>query len=109
MSASHTPVEARALEQRVAERTAELEKISRIDPLTGLFNRRILAETLHREIRMAMRNGRALCLVYFDLDDFKDINDTQGHERGDVLLAGIAECLRMVSRNVDSVVAHGRR
>ena len=56
---------------------------------------------------MAARNGRALCLVYFDLDDFKDINDTQGHERGDVVLTGVAECLRMVSRNVDFVFRLG--
>ena len=91
----------RALKQRVAERMAEIEKISRIVPLTGLLSRRILAQTLLREIRMAECNGRALCWVYFDLDGFKGINDTRGLERGDVVLTGVADCLRMVSRNVD--------
>jgi diguanylate cyclase (GGDEF)-like protein len=80
---------------------AELEKISHIDPLTGLLNRRILAKTLLRETRMAERNGGALCRVYFDLDGFKDINHTHGHKCADVVLTGVAECLRMVSRNVD--------
>jgi diguanylate cyclase (GGDEF)-like protein len=98
---------ARALEQRVAERTADLENISRLDPLTGLLNRRVLAETLHREIRVAERSGRALCLAYFDLDDFKEINDTHGHERGDTVLKGVAGCLREVSRDVDVIFRLG--
>ena len=92
---------ARALEQRVADRTAELEKLSRLDPLTGLYNRRVLTETLLREVRIAERNGKPLCVVYFDVDDFKIINDTQGHDRGDVVLKEIADTMRMVSRNVD--------
>lgn len=92
---------ARALEQRVAERTAELEKLSRIDPLTGLLNRRILAETMQREIRIAERNAKSLCLIYIDLDRFKEINDRHGHGRGDEVLKAVGEAIRDVSRNVD--------
>ena len=92
---------AQSLEQRVAERTAELEILSRIDPLTGLLNRRVLAETMLREIRIAERNAKPLCLIYFDLDRFKDINDQYGHQRGDEVLKVIGESLREVSRNVD--------
>ena len=92
---------AKALEQRVALRTAELEMLSRVDPLTGLLNRRILAETMQREIRIAERNGKPLCLVYFDLDRFKEINDTFGHDRGDEVLKSVGEALREVSRNFD--------
>ncbi|MEQ1772595.1 MAG: GGDEF domain-containing protein [Burkholderiales bacterium] len=92
---------AAALEQRVAERTAELERQSRIDPLTGLLNRRILADTMQREIRIAERDAKPLCLVYFDLDRFKEINDRYGHERGDDVLKSVGEALREVSRNVD--------
>jgi diguanylate cyclase len=92
---------ARELEQRVAERTAELERLSRIDPLTGLLNRRVLAETMQRELRVAERNGKPLCLIYFDVDRFKQINDRFGHERGDVVLKTIGDALREVSRNVD--------
>jgi diguanylate cyclase len=92
---------ARGLEQRVAERTAELEKLSRTDPLTGLLNRRVLAESLQRRIRVAQRNAKPLTLIYFDLDDFKEINDRHGHARGDDVLKGVGEALRDVSRNVD--------
>jgi len=92
---------AKALEERVAERTAELERLSRIDPLTGLLNRRILAETMQREIRIAERNGKPLCLIYFDLDRFKQINDRFGHAKGDEVLKVVGETLREVSRNVD--------
>jgi len=92
---------ARSLEQRVAERTAELERLSRVDPLTGLLNRRILAETMQREIRIAERNGKPLCLIYLDVDRFKEINDRFGHERGDDVLKTVGEALREVSRNID--------
>ena len=92
---------ARSLEQRVAERTAELERLSRIDPLTGLFNRRILAETIQREIRIAERNKKPLSLVYFDLDNFKEVNDCYGHDKGDDVLKAVGETVRAVSRNVD--------
>lgn len=92
---------ARSLEQRVAERTAELERLSRVDPLTGLLNRRILAETMQREIRIAERSRKPLCLIYFDVDRFKQVNDRFGHERGDEVLKAIGDVLREVSRNVD--------
>jgi diguanylate cyclase len=92
---------ARSLEQRVAERTAELERLSRIDPLTGLFNRRILAETLQREIRIAERIGKPLSLIYFDVDRFKEINDSFGHEKGDDVLKSVGDAMRSTSRNVD--------
>ena len=92
---------ATALEERVSERTAELERLSRIDPLTGLFNRRILAETMQREIRVAERNAKPLCMIYFDLDRFKEINDNYGHARGDEVLKAVGDAMREVSRDVD--------
>lgn len=92
---------ARSLEQRVAERTTELERLSRVDPLTGLLNRHMLAETMRREIHVAERSGKPLSLIYFDLDCFKQINDQYGHDRGDQVLKGVGEALHEVSRNVD--------
>jgi diguanylate cyclase (GGDEF)-like protein len=65
------------------------------------LNRRILAETMQREIRIAERNARPLCLIYFDLDRFKEINDRFGHGRGDEVLKAVGAALREVSRNVD--------
>jgi diguanylate cyclase len=92
---------AQALEQRVAQRTAELERLSRVDPLTGLLNRRVLTETILREIRVAERSGKPLCLLYFDLDRFKEINDRFGHDRGDDVLRAVGAALHQASRNVD--------
>ena len=57
--------------------------------------------TLLEQMRITERNMKPLCLVYFDVDAFKPINDTRGHDHGDTVLKEIAETLRMVSRNVD--------
>ena len=57
--------------------------------------------TLLEQMRITERNMKPLCLVYFDVDAFKPINDTRGHDHGDTVLTEIAETLRMVSRNVD--------
>lgn len=92
---------ARSLEQRIADRTAELETLSRIDPLTGLFNRRTLTESILREVRIAERSRKPLSLVYFDVDRFKEINDTHGHDRGDAVLKTVGESMRRVSRSID--------
>src|SRR5665647_3466264 len=56
------------------------------DPLTELFNRRYLEETLEREFLRATRQGAPIALIMLDIDHFKRCNDTYGHEAGDVLL-----------------------
>lgn len=77
---------------------AELERLVRTDPLTGLPNRRALAEHQERELAAAGRSGRPLSLAIIDLDRFKVYNDTHGHPAGDALLraatAGWRERLR---------------
>ena len=83
----------RRLEQKVRARTEELHQQAIRDPLTGLFNRRYLDETLPREIHRAMREGQAVSVVMIDLDHFKSFNDTWGHEAGDAILLGVAELL----------------
>ncbi|MDO8189010.1 diguanylate cyclase [Conexibacter sp. JD483] len=69
---------------------AELERLVRTDPLTGLPNRRALEEHHERELAAAARSGRPLCLAIIDLDRFKDYNDTYGHPAGDALLRAAA-------------------
>ena len=68
------------------------------DPLTGLYNRRQMEEGLHREILRARRVGSTVGVVAIDVDNFKNINDTLGHEAGDAALRGIsgelAQCVR---------------
>jgi diguanylate cyclase (GGDEF)-like protein len=66
------------------------------DPLTGLFNRRYLEETLARELSRANRTGQSLGLIMFDVDHFKRLNDTFGHDAGDTVLRELG---RFVERN----------
>jgi diguanylate cyclase (GGDEF)-like protein len=67
------------------------------DPLTGLFNRRYLDDTLSRELSMAWRRGSCLSLVILDIDRFKKINDVFGHHAGDIALREVA---RVLSHNL---------
>jgi len=71
-----------------------LRSQSILDPLTGIYNRRFMEETLAREIRRTERSQRDLSVLMFDLDHFKKFNDTFGHEGGDVLLRELGQLLR---------------
>ena len=95
------------LEVRVAERTLELEEVSRTDPLTGLLNRRYLVESLLLAQRVAERRKEPLCLAYIDLNDFKQVNDLEGHYRGDEVLRHVGEAIRAVTRIEDSAFRYG--
>lgn len=77
------------------------------DWLTGLYNRRYFEETLADHIESAKRYKRALSLVLFDIDDFKRINDTLGHEAGDEALRHFAGVLKATGRKADIVCRHG--
>lgn len=77
------------------------------DPLTGLFNRRYMEESLARELRRAARNQRKLGTIMLDLDHFKRFNDTYGHEAGDALLRELGEFLRMRTRREDIACRYG--
>lgn len=79
------------LQDQLQERNAELDRISRTDMLTGLFNRRHLDEELTRRSRDSQRHGDPLCILLLDIDHFKSINDTFGHPAGDQVLRTFAE------------------
>jgi len=72
-----------------------------------VFNRRFLAETLARETARARRDSRAYAVVILDLDHFKRVNDTHGHEAGDRVLVAAAELLRSHTREGDLVCRYG--
>jgi diguanylate cyclase (GGDEF)-like protein len=77
------------------------------DPLTGLFNRRYMEETLDREMGRAQRERRPLSLILLDIDRFKHFNDTFGHEAGDTVLASLGMLLRAMSRVGDVACRYG--
>jgi len=77
------------------------------DPLTGLSNRVMLRDTLEHAIEQNQRNGSPMTLLTLDLDRFKSINDTLGHEAGDQVLRGLGELLRKRIRRADHVFRIG--
>ena len=116
------------LERRVRERTLELEsalvanqvllrdietqraafeRLSREDPLTGLFNRRELEGRLRDEVLRADKLGTPLSLAVMDIDHFKSINDRYGHSVGDIALQRAATLIRQCARQVDFIARHG--
>ncbi|MEA2639912.1 MAG: hypothetical protein QOF51_1306 [Chloroflexota bacterium] len=77
------------------------------DPLTGLFNRRYMEETLVRELRRAQRTGQEVTVLLLDIDHFKHFNDTFGHPAGDELLKGVSAALQSGVRAEDVVCRFG--
>jgi diguanylate cyclase (GGDEF)-like protein len=71
------------------------------DPLTGMYNRRYMEETLARELLRAQRTQSSLSVVVVDLDHFKKVNDTHGHAAGDAVLKGTGQCLQGAVRASD--------
>lgn len=77
------------------------------DPLTQLYNRRYLDETFRRELHRAARRGTPLSVLLFDIDKFKQFNDTHGHDGGDALLKAVGNCLRDFFRAEDGAFRAG--
>jgi len=97
-------------EQQLGEqrrRIAELEAISTTDELTGLANRRGLEDFLTRTLAAARRHNEEGVLIFIDLDHFKSINDTYGHDVGDAALKTVANTLKGMVRSSDLVARLG--
>jgi diguanylate cyclase (GGDEF)-like protein len=77
------------------------------DPLTGLFNRRYMEESLQREIRRAARARQPVGIIMVDIDRFKDLNDQHGHEAGDTLLRAVGAILERSVRAEDIACRYG--
>lgn len=102
-----TEVYAKSLEEKVAERTQQLEEQAQKDPLTNLYNQRAMQEFLRRDLSIAKRRQVKLTLVYFDVDKFKDINDTFGHLKGDEVLKSIGLAVLNNVRDTDIPCRYG--
>lgn len=95
------------LEFMVRERTAEIERISKTDKLTGLANRCALEDQLLIEFRRARRYAHELSLIVVDLDHFKQVNDGYGHLAGDAVLREVGQRLRQKLRDTDFIGRFG--
>ncbi|MGH7506335.1 MAG: diguanylate cyclase domain-containing protein, partial [Longimicrobiales bacterium] len=87
----HDATERKRLEERI--RTSSL-----LDELTGLYNRRGFLTLAEQHLKLAERTGRGVLLMFADLDRFKDVNDTHGHQEGDRALVEVSRTLRQVFR-----------
>jgi diguanylate cyclase (GGDEF)-like protein len=96
---------ARSMEDVDRHETVTRESIT--DDLTGLANRRAFDEALAHEVERTKRFGGTLGLVLIDLDHFKNVNDTYGHQQGDVVLREVARVLRESSRDIDHPARYG--
>ena len=85
----------------------EIEHLAFYDPLTGLPNRRLLLDRLGQALVLSQRSGKVGALLFLDLDHFKDLNDTLGHEVGDELLQAVAQRLLANVRVADTVARLG--
>jgi len=84
-----------------------LRELSIRDPLTRLFNRRFLQESMEREIQLACRKSQSIALLFLDLDHFKRFNDTFGHDAGDMVLQSLADLFRSFFRATDICCRYG--
>ncbi len=89
------------------ERAEQAEELARQDSLTGLSNHRAFQELLGQEVARAQRYGTPVSLLMLDIDHFKQINDTLGHQAGDSVLRQLAHMLQDSARTIDHVCRYG--
>src|SRR5690606_17150308 len=90
-----------------ARMVKQLEERATTDGLTGLLNKRAMLEHAEEKLRAAKRFGRRLSVLIADIDHFKSVNDTYGHDVGDVVIKGLANIHRQAKRNTDAVARFG--
>ena len=99
-----------AIERDITERKKSDKKIQKLafyDALTGLANRRLLLDRLKHQILSSKRTNKYGAIFFIDLDNFKNLNDTRGHDIGDLLLKQVAKALQKIVRTTDTVSRFG--
>jgi len=100
-------IEALDTERELRKINRELEDLAVTDPLTGLYNRRYFDQRYCEELKRARRHKTPIAIMMVDLDRFKDINDTYGHQVGDEVLVSAAHCLKETVRGSDFLARFG--
>ena len=95
------------LQDELEEKNRELERLSVSDGLTGLFNHRHIHGLLYEEYERVERTKDCMSVAMFDLDRFKSVNDTYGHQAGDRVLIELADVLRETARDIDRLARYG--
>ena len=93
--------------ERIRESNVQIDRLARHDTLTGLPNRLEVRDRFAHAMEVAQQTQSSIALLYFDLDDFKSVNDSLGHATGDLLLREIAQRLASSVRSTDMVSRHG--
>jgi diguanylate cyclase (GGDEF)-like protein len=107
LAANRQASDAREAIDSLEAKTRELEIEAQRDGLTGLYNRAYFDHVLAQKVAQAHRDGTPLSLVLFDIDHFKRVNDTYGHQAGDKVLAGVAQVLGGRMRPTDVTARYG--
>lgn len=98
---------AESLEEVISERTKSLKEQAHHDGLTNLLNQHSFYSELRRELLRGQRRNHSTALIYFDLDGFKKVNDSQGHKRGDEILVAVAESMKSTLRETEIGARYG--
>ncbi len=96
-----------SLEEVISERTKLLREQARHDGLTNLLNQHSFYSELKRELLRGQRRNHSTVLIYFDLDHFKKVNDSQGHKRGDEILVAVAKAMKNTTRETEIAARYG--
>ena len=94
-------------QDQIFEEYKRLSELSLTDPLTGAYNRRALDTFLKSRLSESSRHGIPVSCVMFDIDHFKDVNDTHGHQVGDVVIKDISDLVRSLCRQEDALIRYG--
>lgn len=97
----------KALQDELRKSNELLLELSNTDHLTRLYNRRHLMDTLDREFKRALREGGIFSMIMIDIDHFKKVNDTYGHQEGDAVLVAVANAIRRELRPYDYAARYG--